>query len=70
MDIILYPVNVNDTISRVNHQYQLDVTIGGTVFLCNDTKRPAIMDAIISQKNQHGGFGPPANDTQPLIPAC
>ncbi len=60
----VYPVNVNDTISRVNHQYQLDVTIGGAVYSSVMTqKRPAIMDTIISQKNQPGGFGPPASDT-------
>lgn len=60
----VYPITAADTISKANHQYQLDVTIDGAVYTSVVTqKRPAIMDTIVAQKNGNGGFGPPTKDT-------
>ena len=50
-----------DTISQINHQYELNVTIDGNTYsaLCLQ-KRTAILDSISAIYNDgSGGFGPP-----------
>jgi hypothetical protein len=51
-----------DTISFVNHQYKLEVTIDGYVYSSMATqKRTALIDSISTISG--GGFGPPTKDT-------
>jgi hypothetical protein len=56
----VYTLATNDTISRISHQYEINVTIDGNVYtsLCLQ-KRTAILDTILTKYNDGtGGFGP------------
>lgn len=61
----VYNLSSGDTISRVNHQYQLEVTINGVTYTSlTIQKRAAIIDSIGSYVNDNqGGFGSPSTDT-------
>lgn len=50
-----------DTLARVNHQYELDITIDGVTYTSLTTqKRTAGLDSIHAEYNDGtGGFGPP-----------
>ncbi len=56
----VYTLNSNDTISRANHQYELNVNIDGSIYTALTTqKRSAILDSIVPIFNDgSGGFGP------------
>jgi hypothetical protein len=57
----VYTLNVNDTIAKPNHQYELNVTIDGVIYTSFTTQyRPAKIDSIeaIFDDGQGGGFGP------------
>jgi hypothetical protein len=55
-----YPITSADTISYINHNYELNVTIDGYTYTSFMTqKRTAIIDSI-SALPAEGGFGPPA----------
>ncbi len=59
----VYTLASTDTIARVNHSYELNVTIDGFVYTSfNIQRRTAVIDSIISLP-QEGGFGPPTTDT-------
>ena len=58
----VYTINSNDTIAKINHQYELNVTIDGTTYTSlTIQKRPASIDSIeaIYNDGKTGGFGPP-----------
>ena len=56
----VFPITTNDTIARVNHQYELNVTIDGIVYRALSLqKRTAVLDSISAIYNEGtGGFGP------------
>lgn len=56
----IYTLASNDTISRIGHQYEMNVTIDGTNYKSTCLqKRTAILDSISAFKNDgSGGFGP------------
>jgi hypothetical protein len=57
-----YTINSNDTLAKVNHQYELNITIDGTTYTSlTILKRPAGIDSIqaIYDDGSNGGFGPP-----------
>jgi len=58
----VYNLSSGDTISRVDHQYELNVNIDGTTYTSLTTqKRSAIIDSILPvfDDGSGGGFGPP-----------
>lgn len=60
----LYKLLPGDTLGRVNHQYELNVTIDGTTYKSLGVqKRTAGIDSIVSTFNDgnSGGFGPPSD---------
>jgi hypothetical protein len=61
----VYNLLPGDTISRINHQYQLNVTIDGYTYTSLTTqKRTAVIDSISSVlRDGSGGFGPPPKDS-------
>jgi hypothetical protein len=60
----VYPVNSGDTIAKLNHNYQLRVTIDGYTYTSLATqKRTAILDTITASNDNSGGFGPPTQDS-------
>lgn len=58
----VFPITNNDTIARINHQYELNVTIDGNVYRALSLqKRTAVLDSISAIYNEGtGGFGPPS----------
>src|SRR5581483_9843952 len=60
----VYTLSTTDTIAKVGHQYQLEVTIGGVVYTSlEEQHRPSMIDSISVSRND-GSFGPPSkNDT-------
>lgn len=59
----VYPIGINDTISKVDHSYELNVTIDGVVYTSmNIQRRTATIDSIVVLP-QEAGFGPPTTDT-------
>lgn len=59
----VYQLALTDTISKIGHKYQLEVTIDGNVYTAVETqKRTARIDSIASLYND-GTFGPPTKDT-------
>jgi hypothetical protein len=57
-----YSLSPTDTISYINHQYKLEVTIDGYIYTSFATqKRTAVIDSISAIANE--GFGPPSKDT-------
>jgi hypothetical protein len=60
----VYNVPAGDSIAIVDHQYQLDVTIDGSVYTSLTTqRRTAGIDSIAVIDLGDSGFGPPASDT-------
>lgn len=60
----VFPVTATDTIAKVNHNYELKVTIDGFTYTSLATqKRTAILDTIIASIGNPGGFGPPTQDS-------
>lgn len=60
----VYTPALTETISTANHQYQLEVTIDGTLYTAQTIqKRGASIDSIAAEYNDGsgGGFGPPTN---------
>lgn len=60
----VYNLSVADTVARVNHQYQLNVTVDGVTYTSLATqKRKASIDSIeaIYDDGSGGGFGPPSD---------
>ena len=58
----IYTLNANDTLGKINHQYELNVTIDGVTYSSFTTlKRAAKIDSIEALDNDGngGGFGPP-----------
>jgi hypothetical protein len=55
----IYPIGVNDTIAKLNHQYKLHVTVNGIEYTSTTIlKRTAAIDSIQSIYNEgNGGFG-------------
>ena len=59
----VYAITPADTISRVNHQYQLEVTIDGNIYTSIEKQnRTAKIDSVASYYND-GSFGPPTKDS-------
>jgi hypothetical protein len=59
----VYPITAADTISFVNHSYELNVTIDGHTYTSVVMqKRTAVIDTILAEPAQ-GGFGPPSSST-------
>jgi hypothetical protein len=59
----VYPITTTDTIARVDHSYELNVTIDGYIYTSfNIQRRSAVIDSIVALP-QEGGFGPPTTDT-------
>lgn len=57
----VYNLASTDTIARVNHQYRLDVTIGGYTYnSLAIQKRPAVLDSVSAFLDEGTGFGPPS----------
>jgi hypothetical protein len=59
-----YPIVAGDTIGKLNHQYELNVTIDGVTYTSLGTeKRTARIDSIHAEYNDgnSGGFGPARN---------
>jgi len=55
-------VNI-DTIAKVDHSYELNVTIDGTTYTSFSVqKRAAVIDTILAEPEEEG-FGPPKKDT-------
>jgi hypothetical protein len=60
----VYPITNLDTIARLDHNYQLRVTIDGYTYLSQAAqKRTAKIDTILASINDGGGFGPPPKDS-------
>jgi len=59
----IYNVAAGDTLARVNHQYELNVTIDGVTYTSLTTqKRAAKIDSISAEFDDGtGGFGGPSN---------
>jgi hypothetical protein len=54
-----FPLQTNDTIAKVNHSYEIKVTIDGVVYSSTAMqKRAAKIDSIMAMSPE-GGFGPP-----------
>jgi len=55
----IFNILLNDTISKIDHQYELNVTIDGVVYTSLTTqKRAAKIDSISAEFVEAGGFGP------------
>ncbi len=60
----VYTLSPTDTISRVNHQYRLDVSLDGVTYTSLSTQpRAAIIDSISQFPTGSGGFGRPSKDS-------
>jgi len=60
----VYPITTADTIAKVNHSYELKVTIDGYTYTSSALqKRTAVIDSIGLLPNDGGGFGPPSTDS-------
>ncbi len=60
----IFNVLPTDTIAKVNHQYELNVTLDGVVYTALATqKRAAGLDSVeaVYQDGSTGGFGPPTD---------
>ena len=58
----VYPIGLTDTIAKVNHQYELNITIDGFTYTSLTTqKRTAKVDTILSIPEE--SIGPPKTDT-------
>ncbi|MBA3663536.1 MAG: DUF4249 domain-containing protein [Bacteroidetes bacterium] len=59
-----YAINAADTIAKINHSYVLNVSIDGyTYYSSCSQKRTAVLDTILAQQDNGGGFGPPSKDS-------
>lgn len=60
-----YSISPGDTISRVNHLYELRVTVDGAIYKSTMLqKRTGSIDSIqVESQVGNGGFGPPSTDT-------
>lgn len=63
----VFPLQANDTISKVDHTYELRVTIDGFTYTSVvQQKRGAKIDTIMPLPGE-GGFGPPTTDSSVVL---